>query len=87
MTDDEDRAGPERNAMINTPLEVAMDVSRLVSEAKLAISYLDVSLCAERIARRHPLAACSKAQIEADLERAGVAAGISMKLAARKPCR
>jgi hypothetical protein len=71
-------------ATMNTPLEVALDISSSISEAKLDNSLLDVSSCAERISRRHPLADCSKEAIEETLEDEGAAAGIAMRLAARR---
>ena|SRR3712207_3229419 len=69
---------------IDTLLKISLEISRAVSEAKLENSLLDVSLCAERISRRHPLAECSKEEIERALEHEGAAARICMKLARRK---
>ena len=69
---------------MNTPLEIALDISSVISEAKLANSLLDVPSCAERISRRHPMAACSKEAIEETLEDEGAAAGVAMRLAARR---
>ena len=77
--------GQQLEATLNASREIAMDIDRLISDVKLTNSLLDVSFCAERIARPYPLAACSRAQIEEALERAGVAAGIAMKLARRGP--
>ena len=69
---------------IDTLLKIMLEISRAVSEAKLTNSLLDVSTCAERIARRHPLAECPKEQIEQALEHEGAAARICMKLARRR---
>ena len=76
--------GRRQKVTIDTLLKISLEISRAVSEAKLANSLLDVSRCAERISRRHPLAECSKEQIERALEHEGAAARICMKLAGRK---
>ena len=74
----------KQKVTIDTLLKISLEISRAVSEAKLDNSLLDVSTCAERISRRHPLTECSKAQIEEALEHEGAAARICMKLARRK---
>jgi hypothetical protein len=69
---------------IDALLKISLEISRAISEAKLSNSLLDVSRCAERLSRRHPLAECSVEEIERALEHEGAAARISMKLARRK---
>ena len=77
----------ERIVRIDALLRVSLEISRAVSEARLADSLLDVSWCAERILRRHPSVKCSKEQIEQALEHEGVAARIPMRLARRQKPR
>jgi hypothetical protein len=84
-TDGESPEDQQLENTLNASREIAMDIDRLISDTKLTNSLLDVSFCAERIARRHPLAACLRAQIEEILECAGVAAGVAMKLVGREP--
>ena len=72
-----------QNVRIDALLRVSQEIDRVVSEAKLTKSLLDVSRCVERILRRHPSAECSKGQLELALVQEGAAAGVPMVLGRR----
>lgn len=73
----------QRNVRIDALLMVALEIDHFVHEAKLAMSLLDVSRCAEQILRRHPSAQCSKEQLERALVQECAAARIPMVLGRR----
>ncbi|MBA3517752.1 MAG: hypothetical protein H0T75_08960 [Rhizobiales bacterium] len=63
---------------MNTPLNVAVDIGRLIDEAREAHSPIDVSNCAAELYLRFLAAGCSRQQITEALRSEGQAAGVTL---------
>ena len=63
---------------MNTPLDIAVDIGRIVLEARTAEHALDLSGCADDLHSRFPQAGMSRRQIFEALEEEAGAMGISI---------
>ena len=63
---------------MSTPLSVAIDIERLIADAKTRQSVIDVSACANEIYLRFLASGCSRHDIAEALEGEAAAAGLTM---------
>ena len=63
---------------MGTPLSVALDIERVVAEARRSERPLDVSTCADELYLRFLAAGCSRGQIAAVLAEEATAAGVAI---------
>ena len=62
-----------------TPLTVALDIERLVADARRSRQPLDLSACADELFLRFLTAGCSRGQIAAVLAEEATAAGVTTR--------
>ena len=76
------RGAPERHehreVSMNTPLDVAVDIGRIVIQAQASQSALDLSGCADNLLARFPHSGFSRRQILDALQEEAAAAGLPM---------
>ncbi len=60
---------------MNTPLDIAVDIGRIVAEARAARLALDLSEAADGLLARYPQPGLSRSQVLAALQEEAVAAG------------
>ena len=63
---------------MSTPLDVAVDIGRIVVEAQMSTRALDLSDCADHLLARFPQSGLSRRQILETLHEEAVAAGLLM---------
>lgn len=63
---------------MSTPLSIAIDIERLIAEAKAGHAGIDVSACAGDLYLRFLAAGCSRQQIAEALEDEAEAAGVTI---------
>ena len=63
---------------MNTPLDVAVDIGRIVVEAQLSTRALDLANCADHLLARFPQSGLSRRQIIDTLHEEAVAAGLAL---------
>ena len=63
---------------MSTPLSIAIDIERLVAEAKARQRAIDVTTCAGELYLRFLAAGCSREQIAEALEDEAEAAGVTI---------
>jgi hypothetical protein len=63
---------------MGTPLSVALDIERVLAEARRSERPLDVAACADELYLRFLAAGCSRGQIAAVLAEEAQAAGVAI---------
>jgi hypothetical protein len=63
---------------MNTPLDVAVDIGRIVVEAQMSTRALDLANCADHLLARFPHCGISRRQIMDTLHEEAVAAGLAL---------
>ena len=63
---------------MNTPLDIAVDIGRVVADARAARLALDLSDAADGILARNPQSGLSRSQVLAALQEEAGAVGLSM---------
>lgn len=63
---------------MSTPLNVAIDIERLIADAKTRKAPIEVRACAEEIYLRFFASGCSRHDIAAALEEEAAAAGLTI---------